>query len=85
MCMPSNAGLAVKERMLNASCRNGLINTITGSGIELHQSPQIDGSSEVSLSELNRLVAPVEASGTGFVKKTVALRGDKKSSSCCIL
>lgn len=75
MCMPSNAGLAVKERMLNASCRNGLINTITGSGIELHQSPQIDGSSEVSLSELNRLVAPVEASGTGFVKKTVGRPG----------
>lgn len=81
VCMPSKANMTVKERMLNASCRNGVISTLAEMGVAFQFTPQIDDGSEVSFLELERIVAPEVESKTGFVKKTVGRPGKQRPGS----
>lgn len=52
MCMPSNAGLKIKEKMLNASCKNAMTGRINNYGIRLDHNLEIDDGSEVANAEL---------------------------------
>jgi len=69
MCMPSGVSLSIKERMLNASCKNGIVATLGSHGVEINQNMEIDGGDELSETNLKNRVAPDNSASTGFVKK----------------
>ena len=75
MCMPEGAGssIKVKDRMLYASSKSGLIGQLKGEGLDIvldqKYTMEINDGEEVGLAELNKLTAPAQQESSGFVKK----------------
>lgn len=68
MCMPST-GLKVKEKMLNASCKNGVHGKLDALGVTVNKNMEINDGSEVSAVDLLKLVAPADNTDRTYIKK----------------
>lgn len=69
MCMPSGVKLSIKEKMLNASCKNGTMATLSANGVDVQHNLEIDSGDELCERDLVNRVAPDTNDNKGFVKK----------------